>query len=208
MIIGTLTTGDTVVTTFTLQYVPAYLTYVAATQLTSIKVNVAGDGIILDLDSTGLSDVNSIRKVGQVTNGYMIPLANGFIPNKVTEITVVNSATQTPVVYGASLQTGTYYIVTRRQILLANSPVVIDKFANLGIASPTDDDEITVTFKNGHVQKFEYEELAFWLSLYTNYTSLNCIDNTSGFIDQILYIPSTNRTVYITKYLPIGNISG
>jgi hypothetical protein len=99
MKIGTIATGAAVETTINLNYVPQYIYYVAATQLSSIRVTVEGDGTILDLDTTGLTAVGSITRFGTVANAYLIPLADGLVKNKVTQLTFTNSAAQTPDVF-------------------------------------------------------------------------------------------------------------
>jgi hypothetical protein len=206
MIIGTLTTGAAVATTIDLNYLPANIMYVAATQLTSLTVNVAGDGIVLDVDATGLSSLASIRRYGYVANQYVIPLADGFIPNKVTTLTFTNSAAQTPIIYASNFRNGTAYFVTRRQKVLANSTVNFQNFAYLSINSPVTADDINVTFKNGLVQKFNFAEIPTWLGRYTNKVDVYSIDNLNNMIDNVQYIPSTDRTFYVSMYSTIGNI--
>lgn len=207
MKIGTLTTGAAVTTVVTLNYLPAVLYYIAATQLTSIKVTVAGDGVILDLDAAGLNAVSGIRRYGAVANSYLIPLADGFIPNKVVEITFVNSAAQTPDIYGFSLKKGMAYIVSRQQKVLASSGATFEKFAHIAFSSPTVTDEINVGFVDGHVQKIVSVELLGIYTYYSNETDSYCIDNVDGAINYVNLIPSTDRTCYVTRYAQIGNIA-
>jgi prepilin-type processing-associated H-X9-DG protein len=206
MKIATLTTGSGVVTVATLNYLPAYLYYIAATQLTGLKVTVAGDGVICDLDAAGLNAVSGVRRYGAVANSYMVPLADGFVPNKVVEITFTNSATQTPDVYGFSLQKGTAYMVSRIQKVLASSGATFENFAQIAFSSPTTTDEINVGFVDGHVQKFVNVELLGWYTLYSNETDSYCIDNIEGEIDYVNIIPSTDRTCYLLRYAPIGEV--
>ena len=46
-IIGTMTTGVGVVTTFNITWVPQYIHFIAATQITGLRVTVLGDGVIM-----------------------------------------------------------------------------------------------------------------------------------------------------------------
>jgi hypothetical protein len=207
MKVGTLTTGDTVVSTFDLQYVPQYLYYIAATQLTGIKVTIQDDGVLLDLDATGLSALSGIRRYGRVTNDYLIPLADGQINNKLVEIVCTNSAAQTPDLYAFSMQKGLVYIATRRQKVLASSGVTLRQFGHLGFSTVADTDEVTIRFVDGHVQKMLGAELKAWYTLMSNETDSYVIDNLNGLIDYINVIPAADRTLYVTKYLQIGNIS-
>ena len=197
--IGTLTTGVGVVSTFNLTYVPQYIHFVAATQLTALKVTVLGDGVICDLDAAGLSALYNIRQFGQVTNGYNIPLADGLISGKNVEITVTNSAAQTPVLYAVSMQKGSAYIQCLRQTALANSGVNIEKFAYLAIPAMTTADVMNITYVDGLVQNVVSPELAAMSNLVQS-ASLSVIDNVEGFIDLVQFTPAANRTVYVVRY--------
>lgn len=207
MKVGTLTTGAAVVTVVTLNYLPAALYYIATTQLQGIKVTVAGDGVILDLDAAGLNAVSGIRRYGAVANSFIIPLADGFVPNKVVEITFTNSAAQTPDIYGYSLKKGIAYIISRQQKVLASSGATFEKFAQLAFASPTTSDEINIGFVDGHVQKVVSVELLGIYTYYSNETDSYCIDNIDGAINYVNLIPSTDRTCYVTRYARIGDVA-
>lgn len=206
MQIGTLTTGAAVDTTINLNYLPGFISYIAATQLSALKVTVEGDGVICDIDDVGLSGLASIRRYGQVTNEYQIPVADGFIPNKVTELVFTNSAAQTPAIYGWSTRNGTSYFVSRRQKVLANSTVNFPNFSYLTIDTPVAADIITVTFRNGLVQKFSYIELKTWIGMYSYITGSYVVDNMNGLIANLQYIPSTDRTITVSRPHTIGNI--
>lgn len=197
--IGTVTTGVGVVSTFNMTFVPQYIHYVAATQLTGLKVTVLGDGVVTDLDAAGLSAVYNIRQFGQVTNGYTIPIADGLIPGKNVEITVTNSAAQTPILYAIAVQKGQAYIQCLRQTALANSGVVLEKFAYLAIPAAAAADDLNVTYVDGLVQKVMSAELPAIANLYQS-ASLAIIDNVEGFIDTVQFTPAANRTVYVVRY--------
>jgi len=197
--IGTMTTGVGVVSTFNMTFVPQYIAYVAATQLTGLKVTVLGDGVITDLDAAGLSAVYNIRSYGQVANGYMIPVADGLIPSKNVEITATNSAAQTPILYAIALQKGTAYIQCLRQTALANSGIQLQKFAYIAIPAIAATDILNITYVDGLVQNLASAELAFIAQLNES-ASLNVIDNVEGFIDLVQFTPSANRTVYVVRY--------
>ena len=198
-IIGTMTTGAAVVTTFNLTYVPQYIHFVAATQITGLKVTVLGDGVIMDLDAAGLSALYNIRQYGQVTNGFTVPIADGLIPGKNVEITATNSAAQTPILYAISLQKGSAYIQCLRQTALANSGVVLEKFAYLAIPAIAAADVLNITYVDGLVTQVAHAELAAIGNLYQS-GSLAIIDNVEGMIDMVQLTPAANRTVYLVRY--------
>jgi hypothetical protein len=208
MKIGTLTTGAASVDNFKLNYVPAYLYYIAATQLTSIKVTVAGDGVILDAAAAGLNGLGVIGRYGAVANSYYIPIATGFLPDKVCEIQTTNSAAQTPDLYGHAFQKSAkrntprgVYVQTVRQTVLANSSFVFRDFLQLCVDSPTTSDIYLVQFQDGHQEQMESTELLAWISLYGNETGSYVIPNSNARINFVRLVPSTDRTVYVTKYV-------
>lgn len=206
MKLGTLTTGAGVETTIRLNFVPQYLYFVAATGLTSLRVSVAGDGTILDLDTAGIAGVSGIRRYGAVANSYLIPIANGLIQNKVTDIVIVNSASQTPDIYGFAMAQGDTYIVSQRQTVLASSGATFQKFAHLSIASASTSDKITIGFNDGTLQEFVSEELKGVYTLYSNETDSFTIDNVESNIAYVRLIPAADRVVTWTKYQEIGDI--
>jgi len=207
MKIGTLTTGEGIQTSFKLNYLPQYVYYIAATALTGLKVTVAGDGVIADLNGYGLAAVSGIGRFGAVANSYLIPLADGFVPNKVVEMVFINSADQTPDIYGFSLQKASGYITSLNQIALASSGAIFEQFLHIGILSMAAADSLTIQFVDGHVQDFADVELKGWYTLYSNEVDSFTIDNTRQSIDWLKLIPSTDRTVVVTKAHPLGTLT-
>lgn len=213
MKIGTLTTGAATVDTFKLTYVPQYLYYIAATQLTGIKVTVAGDGVVLDLDAAGLNAVSGIGRLGAVSNSYLIPLSTALISGKVCEIQTTNSAAQTPALYGFSLQNSMrnegvpiVYVKSVKQTALAGSSVTFDKFVQVGFSSPTTSDIFTVGYVDGHIEQFESTELLAVVTLEQNEVDSYVITNMDQMIDWVKLIPSTDRTCYMTTYVIPGTL--
>jgi hypothetical protein len=207
MKIGTLTTGAGVETIIKLNYVPQYLYFVAGTVPTGLRVTVAGSGTIMDLDGAGIAGVSGIRRYGAVANSYMVPLSDGLIPNKVTEIIFTNSAAQTPDIFGFALATGSSFIVSQRQTVLASSGATFQKFAHLAIASAAAGDEITIGFADGTQQRFSADELKGVYTLYSNETDSFCIDNVESNIIFVRLIPAADRVVTWTKYQDVDDIA-
>ena len=204
MKIGTMTTGDTVVTTINLNYVPQYVYWIAATALKGLKVTVAGDGVITDLGEADIPTVSGIRRFGAVTNSIYVPLADGFIPDKVTEIKLTNSAAQTPAVYGHSLQKGSAYITNLKDTVLASSGKTFTDFAQMAVVSMATTDQLTVEFQDGHVQDFESTELLAVYTLYSNEVDSYCIDNIEQNVKSAKLIPAANRVVVLTRFAEIA----
>jgi hypothetical protein len=212
MNIGVLTTGVGVVTNFDLTYVPQYIYYVAATQLTQLQANVLGDGIITDLDGAGLSAFGKLRAQGNITNGYLIPLANGLIKGKNLRLSFTNSAAQTPTIYAVSFQNGQIYIQCVRQNALANSGIDLNGFAALSFANSGANDFWNVEFRDGTIARMLRDELQAWLSLTqvsNNNASDYMIDNIDSYIRNVNFVPVAAQTVYKLSYVTdVGAISG
>jgi hypothetical protein len=209
MQIGTLTTGAAVSTTINTTFVPQYLFYTAATQLTSLKVTVFGDGIICDLDTVGLNMLGTQRILGQKTNSYLIPLADGLIANKNVEIIAVNSAAQTPAIYAITMAYGKRYIQSLRQTVLANSGAVFANFSFLSLGNVAATDLINITYKDGLVQKVDPQnELPAILGMYQNpvNTSNYCVDNWQANVRSLQFTPGANQIVHLVRVVNVGNV--
>ncbi len=207
MKIGTLTTGVGIQTVIKLNYLPQYLYYIAATQLTGLLVTVSGDGVILNLDAVGLAAISGIRRYGAVTNSFMIPLADGFVPNKVVEMVFTNSAAQTPDIFGFSLCKGDAYVYSFMETVLASSGKVFDNFAHLAVLSMGATDLLTINYEDGHNQDFNAVELLGMYTLYSNEIDSYCIDNLDFHITNVKLVPAADRKVLVTKFIPVGTIS-
>jgi hypothetical protein len=199
MKIGVLTTGVGVVSTFNINYVPEYLYFVAATQLTGLKVTALGDGVICDLDAVGLSAIGVLRRQGATANSYLIPLANGLIKNKNCEIVVTNSAAQTPTLYGVGTEWGDTYIQSIRQVAFANSGAQFEKFAFLAIPAIGATDTLNINYRSGFTTKMEDVELDAMMSMTQN-GIVKGIDNFAGEIKSVQLTPAADRSVYMLRY--------
>lgn len=210
MQIGTLTTGVGVVTTINTTWVPEYIFYVAATQLTGLKVTVQGDGVITDLDSAGLSALGRIRDISAVTNGWLIPLADGIVTGKNVTFTFTNSAAQTPAIYGIVRRKGRVYVQCLQQQALANSGLDIMDFGYAAFPNAGATDVFNVTFADGTVNQFNRAELQAMLTLtedVQNSSSDYSFDNLAQSIKKVNFIPVASQVFYISRFAPIGNLS-
>lgn len=210
MIIGTLTTGSGVVSTINLQYLPQQIWYVAATQLTSLKVEVLGeDAPIVDLDADGLSAIGLQDRVGNVTNSYIIPLADGLVTNKNVVMTFTNSAAQTPDINAFSKEEGLNFVKSSKQKVLASSGVDVpgDSFDLISFENGTNaSDVLNITFIDEDtgkeiVQKFTLADLQIDNSIDSrvNNTDEDYYIEQDGTILNINYVPNADTTLYIVK---------
>lgn len=212
--LGTLTTGAAVVSTFNSTYVPKYFFYTAATQLTGVKITVQGDGVIFDSDANGLNHVGVSRIAGQVTNSYMIRIANGLITGKNVIWEFTNSAAQTPVIYvnsdndSGKTQNGPMYLQFLRQVVLANSGQDFTKFATLSFPSAAATDVFNILYNDGTQQQMNRADLQALLSYQQNVvnTPVYTIDNYAQTIDRVNALVAAQQTAYVQRWVP--SVSG
>ncbi len=207
MKIGTLVASDT--TTLDLQYLPQYIYFIASTVPTAFKVNVAGDGVISDLDGDGLDAFGVQLIIGRETNAYTMALADGLIANKVVAITITNAVAGTVDVYGFSREEGDVYVQTLRQQVLANSGANFDDFSYMSFPNAAAGDRFVITFEDGTVQDFNRLELTCMSQFSQNIvTGAFDLNNLAGDISLVNFIPAATQTVYLQRYIPVGDVPG
>lgn len=210
-LLGTLTTGAAVVSTFNTTYVPKSFFYVAATQLTGVKITVQGDGVIFDSDANGLTHAGVSRLAGQLTNGYTFRISNGFISNKNVIWEFTNSAAQTPAVYVSSDETPVaqgnkpLYLQLIRQQILANSGQDFSDFATLSLPSIAAADNINVLYKDGTQQQLIRNDIQMNLQFIQNIvnTPIYTIDNYGQRVKKVNIIGSA-QTAYVQRWVEAG----
>lgn len=207
VLLGTLTTGAAVVTTFNTTYVPKFVSYVAATQLTGLKITVQGDGVIFDSDANGLDSAGVIRQFGQLSNQYQITLSNGLISGKNVIWEFTNSAAQTPSVYVSSDETPApgraMYLQLLRQAVLANSGQNFTDFATLAFPSIAAADVVNILYNDGTQQQFNRAEILAYLQYTQNVVSSRyTIDNFAGRIKTVNILAGSAQTAYVQRWVP------
>ena len=209
-VLFTLVTGAAVQTNKDLPYCPQFLAYTAATQLTSLRVTTLDGGIICDLDGTGLTALRGILRKGVVTNGNVIQLANGLIPGRNILVEAVNSAAQTPSVFGWSEEQypeAAYYVQSIRAKAFANTSVDISNFAYFSAPSMAAGDQVNITFRDGLTQTLKREELQY--SLMDTQNEVNTPnyswDNTNQRVRTLQFIGGSDQTIYVVKFVAVDN---
>jgi len=197
------TTGAVISTAYTINatFVPQYLYFNVAVAPSALKVSVFGDGVIIDLDANGVLFVQGLRMNGRVTNGWVVPLADGFIPNKNVEIVYTTGSAVAVDIYGISLRKGSVYVQCLRQTALANSGVSVKKFAALGLMNGATADVINITYSDGLSQKVAFEELKPTMGLYaSDINSMIGIDNIDAEISEVMFTPNATQVIHVVKY--------
>lgn len=214
----TLTTGAAVLTSANLQFLPERIEFIAATQLTGVKITVQGDGVVFDSDANGLTHAGISRVLGQVTNSYILTLANGLIKDKNTLFEFTNSAAQTPTVYYDSdskppMDQGDTFLQMMKVPLLVGGND-FDDFATLSFPSMAATDSVTVLYKDGTVQaNMNRIDLQYRVGYVQNVvnTPIYTIDNFSRNIKGVTFNAVAAQTGYMqrwTKSLSKQMISG
>jgi len=209
MKIGSLTTGNGVVTTFQLTYLPEFLAFSPTTAISKVVVNVLGDGIICDLDAAGISQLGNLETIGSVTNLVSLRLADGIVLNKNVTIEITNSAAQTPDIFAYSVSKGGVYVQSIRQTAFANSGIEIKNFLNVGFSNAGATDDFQVSFVDGTTQKMNREELKF-LFAYENSVKNTSADyllrNYMGNVLLVNYTPSAQTVIYVQRMAGTKNV--
>lgn len=212
MELETLTTGAGIVTPVSLNWLPQFIYYTAATQLEALKVNVLGEGTVCDLDAAGLSSIGIMRNVGRVTNSYKIPLATGFFPGKNVTMYFTNSAAQTPTIYAnsdnSSAKGGGMYVISSSQEAQKKSGATLQNFLSAHFPNAGATDTFSITYADGHQETdLTRLELQYRLQQY-QYVSNSASDymllNDRQRIKEVSIIPALAQLVYTTQYQVAG----
>lgn len=199
---GTIAGGVGTSTTIQLAYCPEKIRFITASAPQSIKVNVLGVGVIVDLDAKGVESLGRLNKLGVTPNGYEIPLADGLIIGKNVEIIVTNATAAAFDLFVDSNNVGGLgYVQSLRQTIFASTAFELSKFAVFGLGNIAPTDQIDITWADGTVQKLEPAELPFLVQNYQNDTTVKAIYNFDFEVKSVRFIPTANEVVYIMSYL-------
>jgi len=210
MLVKTIPAGTT--EKFQLNYVPERLliraddTNTDIRNLIAVKVTPLGVGVICDLDERGVSIIDSINKIGGIkvageTYTSEIPLADGLVPDRVTDYEIKNGSAKAIHIYAPVSKKATLYVKSMQQTLLANSQVIFDKFAFLGF-SAGGTHQATVDTEDGTSHTYSFTELG----LSNQKRSLSgeaVIYNDKGTVKKVTVIPNTQLTGYKLQYIPL-----
>jgi len=215
--VGTPTAIPTITTLHQFMY------FEIATTPQSIKVNVNGDTLIMDLDTAGLNVMKNIRSNGTFTNGFLLQMATGMITGVNVDVTVVNNVASPFNVFGWNrrrmAQGYNQFVQTLGINLNASQSFDITNFIYFGAPSLASADILniyrnTATPGNRGLNptipfsaKQELETFRGVLQLYENQsTGLKsaAFDNYDRDIDRINLIPVAAQKIYIQRIVPAG----
>ena len=205
--LGTATLGVGVSTTIQLTYLPQFLTFVTTAAPQSLRVSVLGDGVTMDLDAAGLTQMNAIEMIGLGTNQYTYQLADGIVKGKNVEVTFINATAAAVILYGYSKLNALNYFVYQRQTILAASGVDLDKFAALAITAPGATDIFNITYRSGiSDSNLTLNEIRDDVGFFQNNVGVFLINNFDQRVKKVNIIPAAQRTAYLMKFAAIADI--
>lgn len=200
---------------FSLTYVPQFLTFNRAATPTLLRITVQGDGVILDLDATGIDALGNNRVIDNISNQYVFQLANGLIQGKNVTVEVTNPVGATLTLRGYSRQVGQFYFQRLSQIALANSGIDFTDFSYLAFPNAAAADIFNITTGDRGVQggpnvigvteaSSNREDIQSLLQLTQVVTSpagsaQYNIDNYEAMIQKVNFIPQAQQKVYYTR---------
>jgi hypothetical protein len=184
MLIFTAPGGIGTAFTFNMTYLPEFIRYNhGGNQLTSLRIETQEDGVLHDWTLAGLNAMNGFMKVGTMTaNTVLLRVADGELRPKNVTVSGVTAAVGAIPFYVCSDNKGTIPFKSSNAAILALNPTVFTKFTALFIPTmATGTDYAEITFDDGHVQRFEIEDLISLASQYQQVEGI-IINNVNGYI--------------------------
>lgn len=221
-VVGIAASGVGVNTNFnTLTYVPQFLYFEASTVPQAIKVNVNGDGLIMDLDGTGITAMSNIRSNGRPTNGFLLQLANGMIPGKNVDISFTNGLAATVTVFAINanmVEDIPAYMVTTGITVNASQSFDLNNFSYCALPSFAATDILNLYGSKRSITgmpsgksfstKQELETLRGLVQLTENMiTAKLVLDNYDGTWQQINFTPTATQKIYVQRPIQAGKFS-
>jgi len=177
--------------------------------ITNIQVKVAGEGVLIDLNSNqiikSVSDWRKSQSPQDLTAPfYVIPMADGFIPYKNVQILITKSgAGAVGTVYGFSQANGTSFFQIVNQKALAQSGIDFKKFLFLLVVSAGATDRWNLTFQDGFNHQAELPELitdATWTQIQKDQVAI-MIDNANFRYSKVNLQPAADRDCYFGRFV-------
>lgn len=199
MLIFTAPGGIGTAFSFNMTYLPEFVTYNhAGNQLTALRVETQEDGVLHDWTLAGLNAMNGFMKVGALTaNDIHMRIADGELRPKNVTISGVTSAVGAINFYVTSDNTGTAAFKSTNAAILALNPTKFEKFTALFLPTmATLTDYAEVTYYDGHVQRWEMEDIRRASSSFQQVEGV-VINNIDGMIKHAIVRSAAATPAYI-----------
>lgn len=191
------------------QFLPQTIVFEVATVPNRIQVSVAGKNDIVNIDSDGITALNTYGKLGAVGNFYALPLADGYDGNQLTEITFDNADANPVPVYGHGFQKASIFVETQQLLILQNSGQRFEDFRAIFIPNADPTDIITLFFKNGTSQEMNIQEFRAISQQFQDGQQIVINNDFAGdmglMLNAVNYRPvAGNVNAYINFFTPIA----
>jgi hypothetical protein len=198
---------------FNLNYIPQFIIYDhAAAPLTSLRIDEANWGTLLNLPLAGITDVRYFMRFGLVASTVTkFRLATGNIKNMNVTVTLVQPGAVAIPFYACSDNEGTatqkpYAFQYQTLAILAGQPYPIQNFTSLFLSNLAATDTVLVEFSSGYSQTFNRAELLELTSLYQNSQLATgfIINNVNAYISRVTINQAAAGAAYLMKVLIPG----
>lgn len=181
----------------------------------TLRITVAGNIVVCDLDFNAMLALSEIQRyqspIANVSGdstfkSLIIPLANGIIKGVNVQISLtMSSVEQSCELFAWAQQPGEVIVQSLRTTVLANSGQTFEDFGYLVVEEMQDSDVVNIDFTTGINHPSHRQEL---LADETNYgnqylpiTSVT-VNNLARRYSKFHLIPTNNRTVVVTRFVP------
>lgn len=198
-------------TVYSMNWLPEYITWTQAAGFGSLRIDIEGDGQLVNLDTAGLNNLRTLNMPSDQATVYTLQLSDGFIANKTVTFTVLNVGGAPAInIYGRSKHNkGLTYVQYMTQACQANTGKNFAKFSYLGLPAIGATDYLSVNYADGLVQRLDPLEAQWDNALYQNDTAAAVvgINNVAKRIASVDFQPVLLQNVYIVRLQPVGAIS-
>lgn len=191
---------------FNLTYLPEFLTWNdAGVPITLCRVETQEDGDLHEYNAAAIAAANNYRMLGaQVANQVTLRIADGYIKDKNTTITVTTAAAAAIAFFGWSDNIGVVPFTFKNAAILALNPTDFMKFTAVFIpALVAATSRIDVEFKDGHRQTLAVADLLSMSSFRQQVPGI-IIDN----LDQYIHKATVNSVAAVASYILAIKLSG
>jgi hypothetical protein len=183
---------------FQVKGLPQFLSWNDVVPLTSLRVETQEDGVLHDWVALSIAACNGYGVLGaQAANIVTMRLGNGFLKDKNVTISGVTSAAGAIGFYGASDCFGTNAFKTTNAAILALEPCTFKDFTAVWVpAMAAVTDTCQVTYKNGHTQLYNINDLAALSSLYQEVPAI-MVNNINAYVHTATFACAAAHPAYV-----------
>jgi hypothetical protein len=189
----------------TISFVPQLLIFkLNGTIINRIRVTSQGLDTLADLSGDAVKFIGQSMRMSPIATdvGYIVPIANGYIPRNLDISLDVGAGPADVEVFGFSYGKGTATIVSTEQTILANTLGKFSKFSKVYF-DYDDNDRMTITTNEGSNDEITAEEISAYNATIFNQTAgateFCVIDNSMQLYKEFQITPATNKTMVVSR---------